>query len=392
MSLRSACFRALRSGPIGLLVALTLSLVLASQAVGGTWHTRVALTKSKDAEAAGLVTIGSSTAVVLFNDGSGLSIRRSTNSGVTWKPRQNIADSGWYNAIAGSGTDVDIVWMDEDPGTGNVLRYRRSVDSGATFAASLDLATGNYNEDYFSPNVARLGSVVAVAWEDYEQSLVRIRVSTDGGASFGSTTDLAIESKVTGARPAVAVGNGVIYAVYFIDATHVDMRRSLDNGTTWTSAIELAADASPYDNTDAISLTASGTHAYLAYAATSGTSKWVRYRRTINKGATWTSAVDLSSPSGAGSYHPYIFLKSNVVRVVYFECTVSNCARNGAVVRYRQSSNGKTWTAPETVSTSGPIWADPYGVGYAGRVIVLYSAQHGTNPYTCACDVYIRTK
>jgi hypothetical protein len=327
--------------------------------------------------------------VALYHDGPAIFIRRSTDSGATWNARQELGSDGLYNAIAGSGTDVDVVWWEGGFTAGSALHYRHSADSGVSFSAPVDLATGSYPDDWYIPNLARRRNVVASIWYDGQPSLIRIRISTDGGASFGSVTDLATVSTPYGPRPAVAVGNGVIYAAYFVDETHVNMRRSLDDGATWTPAIELAPDAI-HDYLVALSLTAARDHAYLAYATKSGVSEWVRYVRTIDKGATWTTAADLSSPSGHPSYHPVIDLDSGVVRIVYYECTVSNCSN--AVVTYRQSSNGTTWTAPETASLTATSWADPTGVGYAGRVIVLYGADHGDSPDGCACDVYVSIK
>jgi hypothetical protein len=343
----------------------------------------------------GLVTLGSSTAVALYADsfeeeGSRIYIQRSTDAGATWQAPQYLGNDGLYSAIAGSGTNVDIVWWDggfTTPGV-SLLRYRHSSDSGTTFPAPIDLATGSYPADFYVPAVARRGDVVAAIWEDHQPGLIRVRVSTNGGISFGAATDLATLS-ADGAWPVIAVGNGVIYAAYFADDTHVNMRRSLDNGTTWEPAVELAADAYS-GNLKALSLTASARHAYLAYAAQGGGSKWVRYRRTINLGASWTPAADLSDPSGNKEYQPSIDLHSGVVRVVYVECLISTC--NRSVVKYRESSDGTTWTPAETASLTTTRWAVPDGVGYAGQVIVLYTAQHGRSVYDCSCDLYVSTK
>lgn len=363
-----------------------------------TWTGPIALTTSGSPEGHGLATLSSSTAVALYMDtheeeGARIYVRRSIDAGATWQAPQHVGNDGLYSAIAGSGTNVDILWWDggfTTPGA-SMLRYRHSTDSGATFSAPVDLATGSYPDDGYVPNIARRGDVVAVIWNDGRTSSIRIRVSSDGGASFGPLTDLSTVSTSYAPWPVVAVGDGVVYAAYGVDDTHVDMRRSLDNGATWAPAVELAADAWAQSNLLALSLTASGGLAYLAYAAQSGASEWVRYRRTTDKGASWTDVADLSSPSGNKSYKPWINLSTGVVRVVYIECSNTSCSRS--VVKYRESSDGTTWTPPETASLNTPTtWADPWGVGFAGRVIVLYTAQHGRDVYTCACDLYVSTK
>jgi hypothetical protein len=217
-----------------------------------------------------------------------------------------------------------------------------------------------------------------------------VRVSTNGGAAFAAVAPLSADSTTNGPPPAVAIGDGVIYVVYFLDDSHIDMRRSLDNGVTWQAAVQLASDAYPNDDTRAVTISASATHALFAYSAKSGSEKWVRYRRTTNQGAQWSTTTDLSSPSGFPSYHPVINLNSGIGRVTFFACGNANCTHSAAA--YRQTSNGTSWTAAVTVSATGPNWADAEGVGYSGKVIVLYDAQHGTAFGDCGCDTYVRTK
>jgi hypothetical protein len=89
--------------------AVLLSLVLAGQSLAATWTT-VPLTSSGNTWAEGLVTLGSSTAVAVYSDTGAIFVRRSTNSGATWKAPLRLAASGWNPAIAGRGTNVDVVW------------------------------------------------------------------------------------------------------------------------------------------------------------------------------------------------------------------------------------------------------------------------------------------
>jgi hypothetical protein len=204
---------------------------------------------------------------------------------------------------------------------------------------------------------------VVVAWNDGadDEGCCRllVRVSKDGGVSFGQAVSLATENWF--GVPEVAVGNGVIYVLYGEDGLRLQLRRSLDSGETWTSALTVADDGDGF----APSLTARGSSAYVAYEA--GTA--VRVRRTADKGATWSSPVGLS-PSTGGGLFPHISLKGGVARATFLRCTELDSEGNctGARIVYRQSSGGTSWTAPEIISRG----ARPLGIGWAGRSLVFY--------------------
>jgi hypothetical protein len=358
--------------------ALLLSLVLAGQAAAAAWSSPLALTSSGNGWAGDLVTLGASTAVAVYEDGGRVFVRRSTNSGASWAPRVRLSADGQYPAISGRGSKVDVAWV-----RGHTVRYARSTNSGASFGASVVLA----NPAFLAADqvdVARGPSGrVAVSWTEVspgmgsDESRVRVRVSTNGGASFGKTKTLATSARGS----TVAAGKGVIYVAYSKQNGSVQLRRSRDSGGSWTPATTITR------NGEGAQLTASGAHAYIGYAQGSAAS-WVRYRRSTNKGATWTSPVNLSSSTGRPSYSLHMSLKSGVVRAAFERCLDAACDTSG--VFYRQSSNGTSWTAAEKVSTDAGRDAHPAGVGFAGRIIVLYGIHVGLDGYLDP-NVYVRT-
>jgi hypothetical protein len=377
-------------------IALVLVLVLTSQALATTWAAKVRLTTTGDAftDLHSLATLDSSHAVAIFQSGAYFWVRRTTDSGSTWKPRQKLSDGTkevWASAISGQGTSVDAVWSESDhPSNTSVLQYRRSTNSGSTFAPFVALDTGT-EFDTASPDVARgPNGVVAVAWDDPGTNLIRVRVSTNGGTSFAPVQTLGTSTSTADAPPTVAVGNGAIYVAYFSDDTHVKLRRSLDGGATWKPATAVASDGSVYHYSEALSMTASGSHAYVAYTAANATQTWTRYRRTTNKGSTWSAVMDLSTPGAYISELPQLYLANSVLRAAYEQCSDSTC--NHSAVMYESSSNGTSWSTPETASHSGPKWAATSGIGVAGKLIVLYVADNGgTSPYGPNDDLYTRT-
>ena len=375
-------------------LAVLLSLLISAQATAVTWSPRVRLTSSGTAFGQGLVTLDSSNAVVLYDAGPHVYVRRSTDSGVTWKPRLRISDNsgrGLFADIGGRLGAVDVVFEDEDvTADDSTLSYRRSMNSGATFDPAVPLRSLTA-DDVFAPAVGRgPAGVVAVAWHELFTNTIRARVSTDGGVSFGPQQTLATVSGTWMHPPAVAVGDGVIYVAYFIDGTHIRLRRSLDDGATWRSPVTLGNNGSEFHTIDTMTATAVGTKAYVGFTVTDGSSTWTRYRRTTNRGGTWSAQIDIAPPSSNPSLAPKLALQGGTLHAAYEQCLVPSC--NGSKVMYRSKTATTAFTTPEQASHAAPDWATPMGVGEAGRVIVAYLADNGgTSPYTSNSDIYVRT-
>ena len=207
-------------------IAVLLVLVLAGSALATSWAAKKSLTTngSTFTGSHSLVTLDSSNAVAIFENGPNVWVRRTTNSGASWKPRMRLSSNTsepWFAAISGWGTDVDAVWSEDYPGAHtSILQYRQSTDSGATFAPAVPLASGSQAR-VTAPDVAHgPNGVVAVAWHVFGANTIRVRVSTNNGISFAPAQTLATISSNYFRPPSVAVGNGVIYVGYFSDDTH----------------------------------------------------------------------------------------------------------------------------------------------------------------------------
>jgi hypothetical protein len=344
-------------------VAVALSMLLAAQATAAAWSPPKALTSSGDAWGTGLVTLGTSTAVAAFEDGGRIFVRRSTDGGMNWASRLRLTTSGYESDIAGRGSNVDVVWVQNDR-----VRYARSTNGGASFGSSVALSPTSQWAAY--PRVARgPNGRVVVAWHDFLAGAIRVRVSKNGGSSFAAAKKLASTPQAwEPLRPAVAVGKGVIYVAYFLDETRLRVRRSVDSGATWSAATKIADNATVYGWAE---LTASGSQAYVAYTAENATAIWVRARRTANKGSSWASATNLSPSTDNTSIYPVISLAGGVARAAFTRCLDVECMTAG--VFYRQSSDGTSWSAVEPVPTGTAPVALADGIGYAGRIVVLFT-------------------
>jgi hypothetical protein len=364
--------------------ALLLSLVLASQTMAATWGAPVALGQTSDlVHSVDLVALGSSTVVAVYAEVDGFNpsesdvlARRSTDSGASWGSPIRITGKGRWPAISGRGSNVDVVWVAPN----GRVRYARSTNSGKSFGASVALSPSGRSAS--DPSVARgPDGRVAVAWEEYLDELsgqvtVKVRASKNGGGSFGPAK---VMTAVGSQGSDVAIGKGVIYVAYHVGFDKLRVKRSLDSGTTWSSA----AKVTDRSWSDGVSMTAVGRHAYVAYTTSRSGSNFfrARYRRTTNSGATWSSQMDLA-PATWETHAPDISLKGGVVRAVFNRCDNNWDYCDSDRVMYRESSNGTSWTtaqrvSPKSVETWGPR------VGFAGRIVVAYTGYGSghTNAY-----------
>ena len=346
-----------------------LALILAGQSLATSWASPVFLNSSDGSFAGGIVATGATSAAAVYDDGD-IIVKRTSNSGGTWVSPVTLSTNGSNPQIAGRGTNVDVVWVQ-----GQRLRYARSNNAGASFSSPVTLSpSSDVIEDALGVTRGP-DSLVAVVWEDRTNpdpfgtpdNRLRIRVSTNGGTSFGAAKTLASGEVFW---PAVAIGQGVIYFAWSADqasssAGALRIRRSLDEGASWSAPVTLATNLFDFPI-----LTADGSHIYMSYSAQrSNPSKhWARYVRSINKGASWSSPINLSAKDGPPSWEADVELRDGVVRAAFTRCT-NSC--DEWHVFYRQSSNGTTWTPAEKVSTIG-VYNLPVGVTFAGKILVAY--------------------
>jgi photosystem II stability/assembly factor-like uncharacterized protein len=356
-----------------LLPVAMLLIAMHGTATAATWESPTTLAGNGSIGPGSLVTLGPSRAVAVYGTiGGRVFARTSVDGGDTWQPAirlsrviANIADSA---AVAGRGNIVDATWIEYEEDACGVCQvmYSRSVDGGETFGSAIALTpkvfTGTDNS-----RVARgRGDVVAVVWEDYHLERSRIRVSTDGGATFGPPTSIG---PLYAYDPVVAIGNGVIHVAYRRLNDSIYVRRSLDDGTSWSRPTRVA-DRAFHDSE--MDISAYGNQAALVFTARhKGGVNTPALVRTSDRGASWSRPLNLSSPSGLRSGHPVVALRHGLAQVAFTRCNTAACRTRG--VFYRQSVDGVTWTPAERVAGVG----GPAGVGFTSRILVMYHGLRG---------------
>ncbi len=167
-----------------------------------------------------------------LSSGSELRFSRSTDGGATYANEQILSPAGTApfgcSVVVGLDGGVNVSWADRTGTTQNDIRFRRSTDGGITFLAAISASTGNRHP----------GSDTVVACGGSN------RPTLTGNIRMLHQSWLAIDD--TGGPY-----DGSLYLVWASDPTgtpdnsDVFFSRSLDNGATWSTPVQLGTEAGP---------------------------------------------------------------------------------------------------------------------------------------------------
>jgi hypothetical protein len=309
-------------------------------------------------------------------------IRRTTDGGVAWTtPRplsSPFAVAASRPSIVANGLTLDAVFVEERTDGSSRVTHRRSLDGGETWEGRLALSPAGARVGF--PSVARSGDKVAVAWTNERSGTVGVRVSTNGGQSFFARTDIATSTNkpwvgdgvnLIDAFPTVAIANGMINVGYYTSPGTLKLRRAHNaiphSPATWFSAVTLANNGNGFMPR----LVSSGTSVLLGYAVYTGTDTYTAYRRSTNKGQSWSSVAVLSGASAPPSYQPVMSYGEGKWRVAFERCLDEGCSSSD--VLYRESADGVSWSAASRATNGPNEFQWPIGVAYAGGIIVTYA-------------------
>jgi len=356
--------------------ALLLTLLLVGQASAAGWGTPVTLSSSTPAEAGGLVALSKSVVVVTYEDGGAVFVRRSTDSGLSWLPSQQIAAVGSDPEIAGQGHTVDLVWA-----TGTAVRYVQSTDSGVSFGPEKTLASRSAG-GLGSPYVARgPDNVVAVAWN--REGIARARVSLDGGQSFGPPA--TVDDRIHGVVTAIAIGTHVVYVATAglifgcggnCAAEAFGIWRSIDGGVSW--------DASMFKG-ESSSISSIAAIGHRAFAGAAYSPRWsinylAMYFKTTDRGSTWSGPKTIASDYDDIGGPVIVSVQNERLRAVW---TYTNYLQGGPIqLAYRERDLQQPWSPIKILSdVENPRAA---GVGFSGHAVVLFTEYDNSGTDCCS--------
>jgi hypothetical protein len=374
-------------------LALGLTLVVAASASALEWRPVSTISGSGVAFSTvkGTAVTGNRTVHVIYSErvqhGFVAKYRRSMDGGLTWARPVRLSHSGPQNANAlaldsTEPTILDTIVTEFDEQGHFVLWYRRSLDNGSSWEDPIRLT--RRLGDAGDADVARDGNRVAVVYTNGETGDILVRVSNDGGLTFGA----AVKVGITTYRPyrprsdsfdgfaAIEASNGVINAAWHRTRARISSRDSTD-GTTWTPRQEIT----PLSAGLPISMTADGNRIFVGYTQLNFGNTRAALRRSTDNGATW----ELNQrPGPRDSLRPTLAFRDGRLWFAYTQFT----NRHGFTVDLRFSdTRGRTFAAPDRVSR--PVdepFAVAEGVGAlaSDKAAVIYERQTARRSFLLA--------
>jgi len=248
--------------------------------------------------------------------------QKSTDGGVTWSTSQNITqNSGWSyspDIAVDSSKNIHVVWID-DHYTGNYEAcYKKSTDGGATWSAGENLTYSEFN-DCSEPSifVDSFDNLHVVASQPYPWWIV----GTDTEICYMKSADAGVtwmyriingNNSGYSEKPKIAVDSSNNPHVVWCDNTpgnyEIYYNQSTDGGDNWATSKKLTQN-SGWSYSPDISVDPSN-NPHVVWSDSSPGNLEIFYRKSTNRGATWTPRKRLTWTSSM-SQEPDIAVDSH---------------------------------------------------------------------------------
>jgi hypothetical protein len=187
-------------------------------------------------------------------------IKKSIDNGTTFGPEVNLSGNPGFSEhpqLSAYESNVYAVWADNTPGNREVL-FSMSTDNATSFDDARNLSDNT--SDSFNQEMAAIADSVYVVWTDRDQqdkTRILLRASSDGGATFSGTVQIADRASV-GSFPKVATYGDDVYVIWNAIGNGMDeglyFAKSSNGGATFESPAKLAdnpgeSQVAAYNNT-----------------------------------------------------------------------------------------------------------------------------------------------
>jgi hypothetical protein len=426
---RTIPMRSVRAAAIAIPVAVAVLLFTGTTAYANVALTQVSSDPYTDAQAQHRSEVepdtyaSGSTIVSAFQVGrvsgggsSNIGFATSTNGGTSWThgflPGITTNGGGTFGQASDASVAFDArhnVWLISSigiSGSSVVVLTSRSTDGGLTWGNPVTTATGSNDKNWIVCDNTASSPFYGHCYTEYDVTssgnAVRMKTSTDGGATWGAALSPGGGANGLGGQPVVRP-NGTVLVPYLSSADTIRSFRSVDGGASWRATVLVSSishhtvagglreETLPSAETDS-----AGT-AYVAWSDCRFRSGCPRNDIVIAKSTsetTWaaptrvpidatTSTVDHFIP-GIGVDPSTSGSSARIGLTYYFypnsSCTASTCQLTAGFI---SSVNGGTsWSAPTQLA--GPMnlsWIPNTSQGRMFGDYISTSVRAGGNAY-----------
>jgi hypothetical protein len=311
--------------------------------------------------------------------------QRSTDEGKRWSAERTLFKaSNRYRqlvpnlAIDARGPMVALAFRVSGP-KGHTLFVRVSRDGGRTFGGRISLYSTRKSTGIGVPAVAIGDDVIAVAWTNRANGEVRFRVSRNEGKSFRAPrtlgkTKLSIDcnAEVTDGLVGIAANDKSVHLAWSnagkrqCYASDIKVRTSLDRGSSWSPARTITA----RDSFGWPELDARGKTVIATVQATSGA---IIVARSERNGRKWREKV-FAPPTGHifSAADVTLLPKKRVVLAYVKERLRAGKLFTTRVVTRRSPDDGASWNPPKPVTNEAKrLRMAPNVINSGSRLAIL---------------------
>ena len=247
-------------------------------------------------------------------------------------------------------------------------------------AANLSTAGGEASSPQVSVDTS--GNAIAI-WKRYDgvDTFVQSRMSNDGGATWQPVENL---SAAGGGNPQVSFdAAGHALAIWELDTgggnSQIQTRTSLDSGATWEPAVNLT-DASQMAYSPQVTFDASG-NAIAAWERFDGTEVNVQSRTSRDFGANWDPVVDVSPTGGSTSGGVKLGCDAaGNVMAIWARYDGGGYSGNAIVQTSTSHDSGANWDLAENLSANGySTYGFDLSTDSSGNAMAIWSRFDGAD-------------
>ena len=269
---------------------------------------------------------------------------------MTETPQQTFVS---VRSMSCSGDTIHTVWYDLR-GQEWEIWYRRSIDDGATWDDEVRLTNDPGNS--FQPTIASAGSNLYVTWHDSRAGgrHVFFKRSTDGGDSWSEDVKIS-GSEADESSPSVAALDNIVHVAWqqlHTEGLGIRYRRSIDYGATWEDPIDVS-EQSGTDSSGAPFIVSSGSSVHLMWVrGNSAGAVTYQYRRSTDRGVTWGAPTSLAEKVSIDVYDAFynhsLWSANGFVHAVYPRRGTDGEFR---LEHLRSTDDGASWEESRVLAT-----------------------------------------
>ena len=310
--------------------------------------------------------------------------RSSSDYGATWSTVVNLSDASQpattpQISVSADGEHQTITWRRSN-GSNEIIQMRSSSDYGLTWATAVNLSDPRQNAYLPVVDLSSDGRYQSIAWYRRDGSnnwIIQARSSSDYGATWAAAGATPVDMSDPGQDafgPQIAVsadGGHQTITWYRYDGLRnvIQARLSSDYGATWATAVNLSTPpgSAPQPR---LAMSADGEHQTITWYRFNGTKNVVQARSSSDYGASWSTAADLSAPT-SNSQAQQVAMSTDGQRqtITWYREDVTD--PNIQIIAVSSSDDfGATWSSAQDLSSPS---AHPYA--YSPQVAMSTDGQ-----------------